>query len=62
MDLNARTVNANDTQQTYQNRATNYLQNNNRTLQDYLTNLNARRNSELDYWQRNVDTAGMGRR
>jgi hypothetical protein len=60
MDLNARTVNANDSQQSYQNRATRYLQTNNRTLSDYLTNLTARRNSELDYWSRLSDVNGTG--
>jgi hypothetical protein len=60
MDLNARTVNANDNQQSYQNRATRYLQTNNRTLSDYLTNLTSRRNSELDYWNRLSDVNGTG--
>lgn len=62
MDLNARTANANEHQTNYQNRATRYLNENNRTLSDYITNLNARRNAETDYWNRNRDLSDAGRR
>jgi len=62
MDFSARTLNANENQNTYQNRATAYLQGNNRTLSDYLTNLTAKRNAELDYWSRlqDVNQTGAG--
>jgi HPt (histidine-containing phosphotransfer) domain-containing protein len=60
MDLNARTVNANENQNTFANRTGSYLQGNARTLSDYLTNLTATRNSELDYWNRLQDVSGTG--
>lgn len=55
MDLNARTVNANENQNTFANRTATYNTGNARTLSDYLTNLTTKRNSELDYWSRLMD-------
>lgn len=60
MDLNARTVNANENQNTFANRFQTYTTGNARTLSDYLTNLTARRNSELDYWNRLQDVNQSG--
>jgi len=60
MDLGARTINANENQQTFQNRTQTYQTGNNRTLTDYLTNLTAQRNSELDYWNRLQDVNQSG--
>jgi len=60
MDLNARTVNANDNQGTFANRVNTYLTGNARTLSDYLTNLTAKRNSEIDYWSRLQDLNQTG--
>jgi len=60
MDLAARTANANENQNTFANRALTYTQGNTRTLSDYLTNLTAKRNSELDYWNRLNDVSGAG--
>lgn len=59
-DLASRTLAVNDNQNTWQNRTSTYLSNNNRTLSDYLTNLTAKRNSELDYWQRLQDLNQTG--
>jgi hypothetical protein len=62
MDLNARTINANQNQQTFANRTGTYNTDNARTLSDYLTNVTAQRNAELDYWQRlnDVNNTGAG--
>jgi len=62
MSLQARTVNANEHQNSFQNRTNTYLQGNTRTLTDYMTNLTARRNAELDYWGRlqDVNQTGAG--
>ena len=60
MDLNARTINANENQNTFANRLSTYQSGNARTLSDYLTNLTARRNNELDYWSRLQDVSGTG--
>jgi hypothetical protein len=59
-DLASRSINAQDNQNTFLNRTNTYLSNNNRTLSDYLTNLTAKRNSELDYWNRLNDVNGTG--
>jgi hypothetical protein len=55
MDLNARTINANENQNTFANRVNTYTSNNARTLSDYLTNATTKRNAELDYWSRLQD-------
>lgn len=60
MDLNARTLNANENQNTFANRTATYSAGNQRTLSDYLTNLTAKRNSELDYWNRLQDVSSGG--
>lgn len=44
----------------YGNRYTQYLDQNNRSLQDYLTNQATRRNSEQDYWGRLMDLNNTG--
>jgi hypothetical protein len=60
MSLAARTANANENQNTFQNNTNSYLQGNSRTLSDYLTNLTAKRNSETDYWGRLQDLNQTG--
>lgn len=60
MDLGARTLNANENQNTFQNRVNTYASGNARTLSEYLTNLTAKRNAELDYWQRLNDLNQTG--
>lgn len=60
MDLAARTLNANENNNTYANRTANYLQGNARTLSDFLTNYTTKRNSELDFWQRLQDLNSTG--
>lgn len=50
----------NQGQVNYGNRYTQYLDANNRTLQDYLTNQAAKRNSETDYWNRLMDLNNTG--
>jgi hypothetical protein len=60
MDLNARTVNANQNQATFANRTQTYNTGNARTLSDYLTNVTAQRNAELDYWNRLNDVNQTG--
>ena len=60
MDLNARTINANENQNTFANRTQTYQAGNNRTLSDYITNLTGKRNSELDYWNRLHDVNQTG--
>jgi hypothetical protein len=59
-DLASRSLAVNENQNTFQNRTNTYLSNNSRTLSDYLTNLTAKRNSELDYWNRLNDLNGTG--
>jgi len=59
-DLASRTVNANENQNTFQNRTNTYLSGNNRTLSDYLTNYTGQRNAELDYWNRLQDVNQTG--
>jgi hypothetical protein len=59
-DLASRSLAATDNQNTFLNRTSTYLSNNNRTLSDYLTNLTAKRNSELDYWNRLQDLNSTG--
>jgi len=60
MDLNARTLNANNNQNTYTNNLQTYQAGNARTLSDYLTNVNAQRNAKLDYWLQLQDVSGTG--
>lgn len=60
MDLNARTINANQNQATFANRTQTYNTGNARTLSDYLTNVTAQRNAELDYWNRLNDVNQTG--
>jgi hypothetical protein len=60
MDINARTVNANENQNTFANRLNLYTGNNARTLSDYLTNVTTKRNAELDYWNRLQDLNQTG--
>jgi hypothetical protein len=60
LDLNARTINANQNQNTFANNMTAYNAGNSRTLSDFLTNTTATRNSELDYWQRLQDVNNTG--
>jgi hypothetical protein len=60
MDLAARTANANENQNTFANRTTTYNTGNARTLSDFLTNTTAKRNSELDYWNRLNDVNQTG--
>lgn len=60
LDLAARTANANENQNTFQNRMNTFQTGNARTLSDYLTNLTAKRNSELDYWSRLQDLNQTG--
>lgn len=60
MDLNARTLNANNTQNTYTNNLNTYQAGNARTLSDYLTNVNAQRTAKLDYWSQLQDTSTTG--
>ena len=60
MDLGARTVNANEHQNTFQNNMNAYTAGNARTLTDFLTNLNAKRNAENDYWAHLNDVSGTG--
>lgn len=60
MDLGARTLNANANQSAYANRTAAYVNNNTRTLSDYLTNYTGKRNSELDYWNRLQDVTNTG--
>jgi hypothetical protein len=62
MDLNARTVNANENQNNFANRLSLYNTGNARTLSDYLTNVTTKRNAELDYWNRlqDVNQTGAG--
>jgi hypothetical protein len=60
MDLNARTINANQNNTTFANRTATYNTNNARTLSDYLTNVSAQRNAELDYWGRLTDVNNAG--
>lgn len=59
-DLASRSLAEQSNQNTFQNRTNTYLSNNSRTLTDYLTNLTAKRNSELDYWNRLNDLNGTG--
>jgi hypothetical protein len=60
MDLSARTINANQNQNTFANNLQTYNAGNSRTLSDFLTNTTARRNSELDYWNRLKDVNDTG--
>lgn len=60
MDLNARTINANQNQNTFANRTATYNTGNARTLSDYLTNVTSKRNAELDYWNRLNDVNSTG--
>lgn len=60
MDLNARTINANQNQNTFANNMQSYTTGNARTLSDYLTNVTTNRNAELDYWQRLQDVNNTG--
>jgi hypothetical protein len=60
MSLAARTLNGNENQNNFMNRTSRYLQGNQRTLSDYLTNLTARRNWENDYWSRLNDLNQTG--
>lgn len=60
MDLAARTANANENQNTFANNTASYLSGNARTLNDYLTNVSTKRNSELDYWGRLQDLNNTG--
>lgn len=60
MDLQARTLNANESQNTFQNRLSTYNTGNARTLSEYLTNLTAKRNADLDYWGRLKDLNDTG--
>jgi hypothetical protein len=60
MDLTARTVNANQNQNTFANNLSTYNAGNARTLSDYLTNATTTRNSELDYWNRLKDVNDTG--
>jgi hypothetical protein len=60
MDLQARTLNANENQNTFQNNTNRYLSGNSRTLTDFLTNLTAKRNAENDYWAHLNDLNGTG--
>jgi len=60
MDLNARTINANQNQNTFTNNMSTYNAGNARTLSDFLTNTTATRNSELDYWNRLNDVNNTG--
>lgn len=59
-DLASRTVNANDTQNTFANRTATYNTGNARTLSEYITNVTNKRNSELDYWNRLQDVNRTG--
>lgn len=62
MDLNARTINANENQNTFANRTQTYTAGNTRNLSDYITNVTNNRNAELDYWNRlnDVNQTGAG--
>jgi hypothetical protein len=60
MDLNARTVNANENLNTFANRTSTFNTGNARTLSDYTTNVINNRNSELDYWNRLNDVNSTG--
>lgn len=60
MDLNARTLNANNNQNTFANNLNTYTSGNARTLSDYLTNVTTNRNAELDYWNRLQDVNQTG--
>jgi len=60
MDLNARTINANQNQNTFANNMNTYTTGNARTLSDYLTNVTTNRNAELDYWNRLQDVNNTG--
>jgi hypothetical protein len=60
MDLQARTVNANENQNSFANRTQTYNTGNARTLSDYITNVTNKRNSELDYWSRLNDLSSQG--
>lgn len=60
MDLGARTLNANQNQNTFANRTATYNQGNARTLSDYITNVTNNRNAELDYWNRLNDVNNTG--
>lgn len=60
MDLGARTINANETQNTFQNRLSTYNTGNARTLSEFLTNLTAKRNAETDFWNRLNDLNQTG--
>lgn len=60
MDLAARTLNANENQNTFANRLGLYNTGNARTLSDYLTNYTTKRNAELDFWSRLQDLNQTG--
>jgi hypothetical protein len=71
MDYNARTLNANENNQTFQNQTNTYNTGNARTLSDYITNVSgqrtavqdaatAKRNAETDYWSRLQDLNSTG--
>lgn len=59
-DLASRSINAADANTTYANRTAAYTAGNTRTLSDYITNVNNKRNSELDYWSRLQDVNNTG--
>jgi hypothetical protein len=48
------------TNTTYQNQYQSYLNDNARTLQDYLTNYNVQHTADTDYWGRLKDVSGSG--
>jgi hypothetical protein len=60
MDLNARTINANENNNTFANRTATYNTANTRSLSDYITNVTNNRNAELDYWNRLQDVNQTG--
>jgi len=60
MDLGARTLNANEHQNTFQNNMNSYTSGNARTLTDFLTNLTAKRNADNDLWAHLNDLNGTG--
>ena len=60
LDFGARTLNANENNQTFQNRTSTYTGNNSRNLSDFITNITNTRNSELDYWNRLMDVTRNG--
>lgn len=60
MGFQANNQNFNQGQTAYQNQYGAYLNNNSRTLQDYLTNQATKRNSENDYWSRLMDLNNTG--